>query len=35
MTDFTNVVVVLPVENIVLDDNTLFVSGIMHVACII
>ena len=35
MTDFTNVLVVLPVENIVLDDNTLFISVIMYVACII
>ena len=35
MTDFANVVIVLPIEDVIFDDNTLFVSGIMHVTCII
>ena len=35
MTDSTNVVIVLSIEDVIFDDNTLFVSGIMHVPCII
>ena len=35
MTYFTNVVLVLSIEDVIFDDNTLFVSGILHVTCII
>ena len=35
MTNFNNVVIVLSIEDVISDDNTLFVSGIMHVTCII
>ena len=35
MTDFTIIFVVLSVEYIIFDDYTLFVSGIMHVTCVI
>ena len=35
MTDLTNIVVVLSVESIIFDDYSLFVSGIMHVTCVI
>ena len=33
MTDFTNIVIVLSIEDVIFDDNTLFVSGVMHVTC--
>ena len=35
MTDFAKIVVVLPTENVISDDNTLFVSGTVPVTCII
>ena len=35
MTDFTNVVIVLSLEVVIFDDNTRFVSGIVHVTCVI
>ena len=35
MTDFANIVIVLSVENIILDDDTLLVSGIVHVTCVV
>ena len=35
MTDFTNVVIVLSIEDVIFDDITIFVSGIMHVTCVI
>ena len=35
MTDFTNIVIVLSIDDVNFDDKTLFVAGIIHVTCII
>ena len=35
MTNFAKIVIVLSTEYVIFDDITLFVSGIMHVMCII